>query len=255
MDISSPFEGVVTEVSFKAGDTIKTGSTLLLIDVVADASDAAASAPAPAAPAAKPASLPAAAPAPASASRGSAVKAFQLTDIGEGIAEVELLQVFVKPGDKIQPYDKLVEVQSDKVRVVVRLLGVHGVGCPRHASCACRFPQATVDISSPFEGIVRDIKFKPGDVVKTGSTLLTVEVEGEVEDSAPVAASQPGAGASEAGSAPAATAPSGAVNTGKYKALATPAVRRIAKENNIDITQVRVGVVAAVLAAAADERC
>jgi hypothetical protein len=43
-----------------------------------------------------------------------AVRPFQLTDIGEGIAEVELLEVYVKPGDSVQQYDKLVSVASDK---------------------------------------------------------------------------------------------------------------------------------------------
>lgn len=46
----------------------------------------------------------------------AAIQPFNLTDIGEGIAEVELLQVYVKPGDKVAQYDRLVEVQSDKVK-------------------------------------------------------------------------------------------------------------------------------------------
>ncbi len=44
-----------------------------------------------------------------------AVKPFSLPDIGEGIAEVELLQWYVKPGDVVESFDKLLEVQSDKV--------------------------------------------------------------------------------------------------------------------------------------------
>ena len=57
----------------------------------------------------------------------SGSKAFNLADIGEGIAEVEVMQWFVKPGDSVEQFDKLCEVQSDK---------------------------ATVEITSPFVGSV-----------------------------------------------------------------------------------------------------
>jgi 2-oxoisovalerate dehydrogenase E2 component (dihydrolipoyl transacylase) len=47
------------------------------------------------------------------------VVGFKLADIGEGIAEVEVLEWFVKPGDTVAQFDNLVQVQSDKATVEI----------------------------------------------------------------------------------------------------------------------------------------
>lgn len=75
---------------------------------------------------------------------------FKLADIGEGISEVELLQWYIKPGDKVEEFDPICEVQSDK---------------------------ATVDISSRYKGVVKDLKWKEGDTAKVGMPLVQIEVE------------------------------------------------------------------------------
>merc|ERR1712166_358939 len=141
-------------------------------------------------------------------SSGGVVKPFNLADIGEGIAEVEVLQWYVNEGDEVSMFDKICEVQSDK---------------------------ATVDISSKYDGVITTIHYEVGDMAAVGSPLIDIrlaEGEDDEEDSAPAQSSTPAAAAA---AAPAAAAP---VPSGKHKALAVPAVRRIAMENGIDITTV-----------------
>lgn len=49
----------------------------------------------------------------------SVFQPFLLADIGEGIAEVEVLQWFVQPGDHVKQFDKMCQVQSDKANVKI----------------------------------------------------------------------------------------------------------------------------------------
>lgn len=53
---------------------------------------------------------------PSSPSLSKKLTPFLLADIGEGIHEVEILQWYVSPGETIAQFDRVCEVQSDKVR-------------------------------------------------------------------------------------------------------------------------------------------
>ncbi|KXN82174.1 Lipoamide acyltransferase [Leucoagaricus sp. SymC.cos] len=78
---------------------------------------------------------------------------FKLADIGEGITECEIIKWTVKPSSTVAAFDPLCEVQSDK---------------------------ASVEITSPFDGVLKEILVKEGDVAKVGEGLCLIEVDEEV---------------------------------------------------------------------------
>lgn len=144
-------------------------------------------------------------------STGFTEEPFMLADIGEGIAEVEVLQWYVKEGDEICMFDKVCEVQSDK---------------------------ATVDISSKYDGVVSKLHYEVGDMAQVHGPLMTIRVaaDPDAEEAAPEAAPTlaPALAPAMEGSAATHVESGGATNVGK--ALATPAVRRVAGEYGIDIS-------------------
>jgi dihydrolipoamide dehydrogenase len=73
----------------------------------------------------------------------------KVPDIGD-FHDIPVIEVLVKPGDAIKPEDALVTLESDK---------------------------ATMDVPSPSEGVVKDLKIKVGDKVSEGTLLLTLESE------------------------------------------------------------------------------
>jgi 2-oxoisovalerate dehydrogenase E2 component (dihydrolipoyl transacylase) len=129
---------------------------------------------------------------------------FKLTDIGEGITEVELLKWHVQPGATVQEFDKLCEVQSDK---------------------------AAVEITSRFAGVIKALGVKEGDMIKVGSVL--VEFATEAEAAAPLQSSPQPVPAPLP--PPAATPlPAGTSSKG----LASPAVRHLARQSQLDLGQI-----------------
>jgi 2-oxoisovalerate dehydrogenase E2 component (dihydrolipoyl transacylase) len=80
---------------------------------------------------------------------------FRLPDIGEGIAEAEIVAWHVKVGDRIEEDGRLADMMTDK---------------------------ATVEMESPVSGTVVSVAGDVGDVVAIGSTLAVIETEGEDSD-------------------------------------------------------------------------
>ena len=83
------------------------------------------------------------------------VKPFLLADIGEGITECQLIQWFVQPGARVEQFDKLCEVQSDK---------------------------ASVEITSPFDGVIKKLHYEPDEMAITGKPLVDIDIEGEITE-------------------------------------------------------------------------
>ena len=147
MEVPAPEAGVVKEVLVKVGDKVTTGTPMLVLDS-ADAAPAQAS---------QPAAAPAAAPATAQ------VVDVNVPDIGSD--EVNVTDVMVKVGDRVEVDQSIINVEGDK---------------------------ASMEVPAPVAGIVKEIIIKAGDKVSTGTLIMRFEVAGSASASAP-AASAPAA--------------------------------------------------------------
>ena len=140
---------------------------------------------------------------------------FRLPDIGEGVAEGEVVRWFVKAGDTVREDDPLVSVLTDK---------------------------ANVEIPSPKSGRVLSLHAQVGEKVKVGGLLVTIEAEGAASPSpsrpAPTPAVPP-AGATPVPSTPPGGTSAERVSTTPSSILATPGVRRRAAELGVDLSRVK----------------
>lgn len=76
------------------------------------------------------------------------VKEFRLPELGENITSGDIVQVNVAPGDKIAAEQTLLEIETDK---------------------------ATIEVPAPFDGVIKDILVKAGDVVEVGQLIVTID--------------------------------------------------------------------------------
>ncbi|MHC5004959.1 MAG: dihydrolipoamide acetyltransferase family protein [Planctomycetota bacterium] len=157
---------------------------------------------------------------------------FILPDLGEGVHEAELIKWRVKPGDQVEEHQTLAEMETDK---------------------------ALVEVPSPWAGTIAELHGDEGDILNVGSKLVSYATSAGAAAPATTAVAA-GAGVAAAGadgtSDDAGTvvgtvageltvsdrfrrrAPETAAAATGAKALATPAVRRIARELGVDINRV-----------------
>ena len=147
---------------------------------------------------------------------------FKLPDIGEGVVEGEVVQWHVAAGDTVTEDDPIVDVMTDK---------------------------ATVTIPSPVTGVVTSLSGNVGDMVAVGSTLVEFDSDADAApaskpEAEPEAASSPTPPptpepAADPTPAPAAAKPAPAPAAASSRVLASPAIRRRAREAGVDLSQVR----------------
>lgn len=153
MEVPAPEAGVIKEVLVKVGDKVTTGTPMFILES-ADA------APAPAAKEEK-------APAPAPQATASAVVDVNVPDIGGD--EVNVTEIMVKVGDRVEAEQSILNVEGDK---------------------------ASMEVPAPVAGVVKEILVNVGDKVSTGTLVMKFEVAGAAPAAA--AASQPAAQAQPA---------------------------------------------------------
>jgi 2-oxoisovalerate dehydrogenase E2 component (dihydrolipoyl transacylase) len=130
----------------------------------------------------------------------------KLPDVGEGVAEAELVSWHVAVGDTVTAESVLAEVMTDK---------------------------ATVEISSPVAGVVVAVHGDPGDTLAVGAPLVTIEIDEQAMDGDTSAPSPVGAVADPV--APPEAAPRRHPVRPAERATAAPAVRARARELGIDL--------------------
>ena len=152
---------------------------------------------------------------------------FKLPDVGEGVAEGELVEWLVEPGDTVEEDQAVAKVETDK---------------------------ALVDVPSPYDGTVKELFVEAGEMVPVGDVIMAYNVEGEddlsdtsssadaaAESEAEPAADDEAAAGEEAeagGAEAAAAAETEEVSTPEGRVFAPPSARTLARELGVDIAQV-----------------
>ena len=216
MDVPSPYAGRIVSLAVKEGDHLSSGDLIGQMEIT-EQGTVATEAPAPAAAepqatsAASQENVPAASAAPQR-------REIRVPDIG-GSDNVPVIEVAISAGDEISKEDTLITLESDK---------------------------ASMDVPSPFAGKVVEVAVKEGDTLSEGDLIGYIETAGEaIKPAAQPAASAPAASAPQqapakaAPSEPSTEALSAAERDTSSSVHAGPAVRMLARELGVNLSQVK----------------
>jgi pyruvate dehydrogenase E2 component (dihydrolipoamide acetyltransferase) len=145
---------------------------------------------------------------------------FLLPDLGEGVHEAELISWKVKVGDTVEELQVLAEMETDK---------------------------ALVEVPSPRAGVIKELHGTEGEIMIVGNALVTYEggaessgSNGQAAEAEPAPEAPPAADEREdAGTVVGSLSATPGVEAAPGKVLATPAVRRLARDLGVDISRIR----------------
>jgi pyruvate dehydrogenase E2 component (dihydrolipoamide acetyltransferase) len=160
VEVPSSVSGTVQEIRVKEGDKIKVGQVIFTVDGAESKGNpapaqAAAPAPAPAkqqvvpsAPAKEPVKPQAPESTPKPTPGTSSAGEFKLPELGENIAQGDLVRLMISPGAKVSEGQPVMELETDK---------------------------AVVEVPSSVSGVVKEIQVKEGETIKVGQVIFTLE--------------------------------------------------------------------------------
>ncbi|WP_227353006.1 2-oxo acid dehydrogenase subunit E2 [Haladaptatus salinisoli] len=139
------------------------------------------------------------------------VREFKLPDVGEGVAEGELVSWLVEEGDAVSEDQPVAEVETDK---------------------------AIVEVPSPVNGTVRELRAEEGEVVPVGNVIITFDVEGEEADEPTTESAESEAPTESQEEVAEEPDVSEETTTPEGRVFAAPSARRLARELGVDIGEV-----------------
>lgn len=211
MDVPAPDSGTIIELTVKVGDTISSGDSIGTMTV--EVSDTVVDAPAVESESVEGDAAVVAVPEVA----GGGKQTLEVPDLGD-FDDVEVIEVHIAAGDKVNVDDELITLETDK---------------------------ATMDVPSIVAGTIEKVLVSTGDKVSLGSPIAEIDAEATTV-AAPQAAAPAAAPAPPPPAPIEAPAPSAAprdlppINeAGFSKAHASPSVRKLARELGVDLVQVK----------------
>ncbi|WP_027107594.1 dihydrolipoyllysine-residue acetyltransferase [Lacticigenium naphthae] len=199
-EIASPVDGTIRKILEEAGTVVNVGDPILEIDAEGDSSSETEETQTQESPQSETAKT---------SSEGSLFE-FKMPDVGEGMAEGEIVKWLVSEGDTVEEEDSLAEIQNDK---------------------------SVTEIASPVAGTVKEILEEEGTVVNVGDVLMHIATAAPADVQSPASPQAESKMTEDAASESANSSVVKASDPNK-QVLSMPSVRQYAREKDVDISVV-----------------